>query len=276
MTAGPSRPPGPRPLRYLAFSRAAIIRERTYRLNVVLALTAFATKVFVLQFVWSELYRLNAADAPAGITLRAMLSYMVVGQLGLLVLRSDATQQIREKVRQGTIAIDLMRPVSFPLYLLADSLGGVLFRGFLAVPALGVSLVLTGLKPPPSAWLGIAFGLSLSLGFLVGFLINFITNLTAFWTMETFGLQFALQFAGLVLSGVVVPIWFLPAGLARVAAVLPFASVFSAPLSIYVGRVVDGELLHILGLQAGWLLALALGAWLLWRAAVRHMVVQGG
>ena len=269
-------PRWPSPLRYMAYARAALGREMAYRFNVLVALAGFVASVYVLQYVWRELYRTNEAVAPGGIPLKDMLTYMVVGQLALIVMQSDTTGQIRDKVRQGTVAIDLMRPASFPLYMLADHLGAALFRGVLVLPALAVGVVLVGVQAPSSAPHAFAFAGSLALGFLVAFLLNFLANLAAFWTLETFGLQLTIQFAGLVLSGAVVPIWFFPPWLADVAHLLPFASVYGVPLSIYIGKLDGAALLWALALQAFWVALLTAALWLVWRAAERRVVVQGG
>src|SRR5262249_47643204 len=156
------------------------------------------------------------------------------------------------KVREGSIAIDLMRPIPYPLSLLADNLGVALYNALVAVPALAVSLFFVHVSPPPDHLHLAAFAASVALAFLVVFSVNFLANLTAFWTLETFGLQFALQFAALLLSGVIVPVFFLPPGLAAAAEFLPFAAMYSAPLSIFIGAVTGGALWVTLGVQLGW------------------------
>ncbi len=269
-------PRRPNPLRYLAYTRAALGREMAYRFNALVALAGFVTSVYVLQYVWRELYRTNEAVAPAGIALDDMLTYMVVGQMALIVGQADTTGQIRDKVRQGAVAIDLMRPASFPLYMLADHLGAALFRVLLVLPALAVGLALVDLQTPPTALHALSFVGSLALGFLVAFLLNFVVNMAAFWTLETFGLQLTIQFAGLVLSGAVVPIWFFPEWLADVARLLPFASVYGVPLSVYIGKLDGAALLWAMALQAFWVALLTAALWLVWRAAERRVVVQGG
>ncbi len=269
-------PRRPNPLRYLAYARTALGREMAYRFNALVALAGFVAGVYVLQYVWRELYRTNEAVAPEGISLEDMLTYTVVGQLALIVVQADTTGQIRDKVRQGTVAIDLMRPASFPLYMLADHLGAALFRVFLVLPALAVGMALVDLQTPPTALHALAFVGSLALGFLVAFLLNFVVNMAAFWTLETFGLQLTIQFAGLVLSGAVVPIWFFPEWLADVARLLPFASVYGVPLSVYIGKLDGAALLWAMALQAFWVALLTAALWLVWRAAERRVVVQGG
>jgi len=263
-------------LRYGAFSQAALRREGVYRVNVVVGLLGLVLGLYVLHLVWTELYRANAAIAPAGITLPAMLTYMVIGQLALLVVQVDSTPLIREKVREGIIAYDLLRPVRFPLYLFADNLGSAAFRLLIALPAAVLAALLLDVQLPPDGEHVLAFGLSLGLGFVIAFLLDFLANLTAFWTLETFGLQYMLRFAGFVLSGVFVPLWFFPDVWRPLVTALPFASIYGTPLSIFVGRLGGIELWSAVLIQVAWTLLLAAAAGWAWSAAERRVVVQGG
>jgi ABC-2 type transport system permease protein len=257
-------------------ARMAIARESAYRVNLLVALVGFGARVYVLRFVWTQLYRTNGAVAPSGVSLHSMLTYLVIGQVLLMILQTSSTEQIREKVREGSIAIDLIRPIAFPVYLVADNLGTVLYNALIAMPALIVSLLFIQVFPPPDMLHLVAFSVSVPLSFLVVFAVNCLANFTAFWTLETFGLQFALQFAALLLSGVIVPVFFLPPGFGAVAQYLPFAAMFSAPLSIFIGQVSGAALWATLGIQAGWATILLLVVALVWQAAKRRVIVQGG
>lgn len=261
---------------YVAFARAAFRREAAYRVPLLIGVVGFFTRVYVLRFVWTALYRTSGVAAPGGIALPAMLSYMVVGQVLSLVLRSSASDHIRVKVRDGEIVIDLMRPISFPVYLLADDLGATALNLLVAAPALAIAAAISYLAPPEGGAQLAAFAASVVLAYLVQFSLHVLISMSAFWTLETFGLHQAMQFAALLLSGVVVPLWFLPEGFSQVTRLLPFASVYSTPLSIYIGRLQGDGLLHALALQAGWAVVLWLIVLGAWAAAARRLVVQGG
>jgi len=261
---------------YLGFARAALRREAAYRVSILIAMVGFATKIYVLQFVWTSLYRSSGNGTPGGIALPQMLSYMVVGQLLSLLFRSNATNHIRIKVRDGQIAIDLMRPVSLPFSLLADDLGATALNLILMGPAVGLALMLGILQSPFSTFHALAFTASLILAYLAQVHLHLLISMTAFWTLETYGLNLAMQFATLLLSGVIVPLWFLPEGFLRVTQLLPFAAIYSTPLSIYIGRLQGPELLEALGLQVAWVGGLAALVALVWSLAARRLVVQGG
>ncbi len=210
---------------YRAFAAKAFSREATYRMEVFTNVGSLIVRLYLMKAVWTSLYAQNAA--PAGVPLHAVLTYTVVALLMSLVLEIDGTRAIREKIREGTIATDLMKPISLPLYFFSDGVGMTLLHAILIVPALILSLIIVHIDVPPAHVLA-AFALSFLLGYLVNFLLNFLMNCVAFWTLETFAIQLMVRWVSDLLSGQIVPLDLLPGRLAEDRA----------------GAAVRGDLLH--------------------------------
>src|ERR1700694_2384796 len=132
---------------YLAFAAKAFSREATYRMEVFTNVGSLLVRLYLMKAVWTALYAQNAA--PAGVPLHAVLTYTTVALLMSLVLEIDGTRAIREKIREGTIATDLMKPISLPLYFFSDGVGMTLLHAVLIVPTLILSLVLVHIDVPP-------------------------------------------------------------------------------------------------------------------------------
>jgi ABC-2 type transport system permease protein len=226
-----------------------------------------------MKAVWTSLYAQNAA--PAGVPLHAVLTYTVVALLMSLVLEIDGTRAIREKIREGTIATDLMKPISLPLYFFSDGVGMTLLHAILIVPALVLSLVIVRIDVPAPHVLA-AFALSFLLGYLVNFLLNFLMNCVAFWTLETFAIQLMVRWVSDLLSGQIVPLIFFPGVLQKIVLALPFAAIYSTPLLIYLGTIPPSGYLAAMAAQVGWCIGFAALSWVVWRAAQSRVVVQGG
>ncbi|GAC1660042.1 MAG: ABC-2 family transporter protein [Candidatus Elarobacter sp.] len=270
--------PAPRSLReilapYLAFAVKAFSREATYRMEVFTNVGSLLVRLYLMKAVWTSLYAQNAA--PAGVPLHAVLTYTVVALLMSLVLEIDGTRAIREKIREGTIATDLMKPISLPLYFFSDGVGMTLLHAVLIVPALILSLVIVRIDLPAPPVLA-AFALSFLLGYLVNFLLNFLMNCVAFWTLETFAIQLMVRWVSDLLSGQIVPLIFFPGVLQKIVLALPFAAIYSTPLLIYLGRIPPSGYLAAMAAQVGWCAAFAGLSWVVWRAAQSRIVVQGG
>jgi ABC-2 type transport system permease protein len=258
---------------YTAFASKAFSREATYRMEVFTNVGSLLLRLYLMKSVWDALYAQNAA--PAGVPLHAVLTYTTVALLMSLVLEIDGTRSIRDKVREGTIATDLMKPISLPLYFFSDGVGMTLLHAVMIVPALVLSLLIVRIDVPAPPVLA-AFVVSFALGYLVNFALNFCMNLVAFWMLETFAVQAMVRWISDLLGGQIIPLVFFPGALQKIVLALPFAAVYSTPLLIYLGTIPPSRYLAAFALQLGWFAAFAALAAVIWRAAQRRVVVQGG
>ena len=258
---------------YTAFAAKAFSREATYRMEVFTNVGSLLLRLYLMKSVWVALYAQNAA--PAGVPLHAVLTYTTVALLMSLVLEIDGTRAIRDKVREGTIATDLMKPISLPIYFFSDGVGMTLLHAVTILPALVLSLLIVHIDLPAPPVLA-AFALSFALGYLVNFALNFCMNMVAFWTLETFAVQAMVRWISDLLGGQIIPLVFFPGVLQKVVLALPFAAVYSTPLLIYLGTIPPSRYLVALAVQLGWFAAFSGLAAVIWRAAQRRVVVQGG
>ena len=250
---------------YVEFARKAFAREATYRVEVFTNVGSLILRVYLLRSLWTALYRQNAA--PASIPLHAMITYATVA---LLMSRA-----IREKIREGTIATDFMKPIVLPLYFFSDGFGQTIFHAMLIVPSLALALFLVHVDVPSPAVLA-AFSFSFVLGYLVNFLLNFLMNTVAFWTLETFAVQLMVRWASDLLGGQLIPLDFFPGIFGTIVSSLPFAAIYSTPLRIYIGELPASAWAGAFAIQLMWLAVFAACAGVLWSLAERRVVVQGG
>lgn len=259
---------------YTAFAAKAFSREATYRMEVFTNVASLVVRLYLMKAVWTALYS-QGSPLPAGVPLHSVLTYTSVALLMSLVLEIDGTRAIREKIREGTIATDLMKPISLPLYFFSDGIGMTLLHALLIVPALIVSLGIVHIDVPSFGVLA-AFALSFLLGYLVNFMLNFLMNCAAFWTLESFAVQLMVRWVSDLLSGQIVPLIFFPGSLQRVVLALPFAAIYSTPLLIYLGTITPAQYLGAFAVQLAWLALFSALSAVVWRAAQKRVVVQGG
>ena len=258
---------------YVEFAKRAMAREATYRFDVFTSIASVVVRVYLLRMVWTALYARNVA--PHGLPLHAIVTYSAVALLMGLVLDIDQTRALYEKLHNGSIATDFMKPIVVPFYFFADGTGEVLFHALLIVPSLAFALLVVHVDVPALPVLG-AFLLSFVLGYFVGFFLNFMLNCVAFWTLEIQAMQLIVTWLTDFLGGEIVPLVFFPLVLQNAIFALPFAAMFSTPLLIYVGVIPPARYPEAIGLQLGWLVILGVVSSVMWRAGARRVVVQGG
>ncbi len=227
--------------------------------------------------LWKSLLEYRSVETPAGpIGEAEMLSYVLVSQVIASVVDFRLIDDINDRMVRGQVAVDLLRPVSFPTQILAKEFARVIFVALTqAIPvALAFSLVLDVRAPSVSAvclYLPAVTG-----GVLIALLIAWSVGVLALWLVNTVQVKFALQGVTALLSGAVVPLWFFPFGLDDVARVLPFHLIFFAPGSVWLGTYSGAELTEMFIQMLVWIALLSLLARATWRAVVRRVQVQGG
>ncbi|TAM59881.1 hypothetical protein EPN52_06860 [bacterium] len=259
---------------YAQFASKAFQREATYRVEVFSEIGSLVLRVYLIRALWTALYAHN--PAPPNLPLHAIITYSTVALLLSLIFEVDGTRQLREKIRLGTIATDLLKPVSLPGSLFSDGVGMTLLHALTVIPSLLFALLLVHVDHPATAAAGVAFLAAFALGYGVNFLLNFCMNCVAFWTLETFALQLVVRWLSDLLSGAVIPLSFFPGLFQSALLHLPFAAVYSTPLLIYLGILRGDRIPQALLEQAAWLLVFAAIAALAWSRGRRRVVLQGG
>ncbi|MFF4412233.1 ABC transporter permease [Streptosporangium sp. NPDC001559] len=260
-------------LLYLHIARYGFRRHFAYR-SAALA-GAFTNTVFgilrayVLIALWTARPGLGGYDLADAVTF-CFLSQAFIGPMQVF----GGGLQLAERVRNGDVAVDLVRPASLQLWSLADDVGRAahlfLLRS-LPPTIVGAALFELVLPPGPAAWLSFAAGFAL--GVVVSFAWRYLIALSACWLVDDRGMQSLSLVLTFFFSGMVLPLNLFPGWLGDLARALPWSAMVQVPADLYLGK---RDILDALGFQAAWAVALlALGA-LATSAARRKVVIQGG
>ena len=225
------------------------------------------------------LYRALYAGKPQTMPLNHVVTYVWLQQAFFrMLLASDP--DLLDKIRSGSIAYDLCRPVSLYGFYFARSMAQKITGSVMrAVPMLIFAALLPegwGISLPASLP-GLALSLlALALGLLC---VSALENITMAFTMRTLdprGIQAMLNLLMMTLSGNILPLTLFPDSWQRIITLLPYAQLLDAPIRLYTGDTPVGDAARILLVQAGWTVALtALGVWL-WERHRKRIVLQGG
>jgi ABC-2 type transport system permease protein len=205
------------------------------------------------------------------------VTYVWLAQALIMTVYVFSWQELALRIRDGSIATDLARPVHPQRYWLAFDLGRApyhfVFRG---IPPFILGALVFDLHYPDSPWLYVAFLVSVTLGVVVSLGFRLLYNSAAFWLIDYRGILTVALVCSVFFSGMVIPISFFPAWLADLAHALPFASIIQYPVDVYLGKFTGIELAGILALQAAWALVLLGLGRLVFAAGTRKLVIQGG
>ena len=161
--------------------------------------------------------------------------------------------------------------------MLAENLGSVLFQlAFCFIPALLVSVAIMGMYPPVNVGMFCFFFLSALLGYGVLWAISFAVQMTAFWLVNIWSLNTIKTVLINVLSGSMIPLWFMPEWMQEVLRFTPFSSIYFTPVQIYLGQLPIGEILTRYLVQIFWIVLIFIIGSILWDKGQKKLVVQGG
>lgn len=267
-----------RPHRSWRLLRVGVLNERAFRVRLVIAPMMIAVQLYLYDRLWTAVFQ--HTEKAAGLTLKQTLTYSLMALLMARIRWNARTANIRDSipisVREGTIIYWFLRPISPGRFYMWRQAGDVAYGAMWAVLGYVVLLGAHIIEPPRGVEGAVVFALSLYLGQVVLYYLGQIVDVAMFWMLSNFGLALMYYFIQDLLSGVFVPLPFMPPLLLTIATWLPFSSGVNVPLSLYVGRTPLSHAPAQLALQLGWCVALALVTRWLWSRASHRVTVQGG
>lgn len=206
-----------------------------------------------------------------------MILYIIINTVVLTLTNANIANMIESSVINGSVSMQIIRPVSYKYYLLSSIVGRNLYKVFtdvLPVMAVGAFLIdYTRLPPPPYF---ILFLISVAIGMLIMFEITYIVGLLAFWIQRCWFLICYQNACVVFFGGTVVPLWFYPKFLYTLSYFLPFRYITFEPVNLFLQKTPAGSAWIPLLAGAVWLAVLSLLDQLMWRCAVKKMAVNGG
>lgn len=230
--------------------------------------------LFIFLRLWQVTYSETGATELGGLTLAQMLWYLAVTE-SIILSAPRVSQVVDQDVRTGQLAVHLLKPLSYPLYCLGNSLGERSVRFFLNL-SVGLFMVLFFAGPIDLRFESVLFLLlALPLAFVLDFLANFLIGLFAFWLEDTTGLMLIYSRITMILGGMLIPIELFPEYMQPWLKVLPFASIVYGPARMFVAP--DAQQFgSLLMNQAIGIVAVALLVFCVYRLASRRIFANGG
>lgn len=178
-------------------------------------------------------------------------------------------------IRQGTMALKLLRPIHPVVTYASDNLAALPLRGAVAIPLVGVLLVAVGgMSPDPAHW---AIAVPAILGaWAINFLVMCAMGCLAFFAESAMSLFEVWLGVWMLLSGYMLPLDLFPPWVVRVSAWLPFRLMTDLPVRILTGGYTVQQGLIGIGEQLLWIAGLLLLVRFAWRRGLKRYSAYGG
>lgn len=259
---------------YLAYAKKCFLGRSAYRFDHLMNILSTCLQIFIFWGIYRALYGENTEVD--GITLPMVATNFVLS-MGLNAVFSTNDYFFPDKIHDGSIATELLRPISVPGRMIAENAGNALFNLiFRFTPALVLSTLTIGISAPAGGGMFILFLISALLGYGVLWAISFSVQMTAFWFVNVWSITTIKNVFINVLSGSMIPLWFMPGWMKGVLYITPFSSIYFTPVQIYLGQLTYQEIALKCAVQGMWIILIYLAGDCLWKKGQKKLVVQGG
>ena len=265
---------------YMPFTRAGIQAAMAYRSNFIAWFLGSIVYCLVMYYIWLAVFNSSGEGMINGFTMRDMTVFLFITAMTNFLTDSDGSYDVGEEVRDGNIAMRLIKPVGFHSTFLFTEIGWkLLIFGMIFAPVvIGVEIYKF------NAYGGFAFNIasfalyifSMTMSYLFSFYMNVCFGFMAFFLKNLWGFNIIKSSILRFLSGGVLPLAFMPGALRQVLEWLPFASLCYTPVMIYMGMYSPAETALRLAVQVAWVIVFYIISKLILSTALRHVSVQGG
>ena len=244
-----------------------------YRAEMLVWVLA-TTMPLVMLALWTAVAR----DAPIGRYGQLQLAaYFLATFVVRQIAGSWAFWDMNLEIRDGTLAMRLLRPVH-PLWgYAAASLAALPMRLLVSLPVAVIALAVVGgssVTHDPFVW--ILWAISIVGAWMLTLLVNFLVGCAAFFVESSVKLMDAWLVLFFVFSGYLIPIDLFPERLRAIIDWLPFRFQLGLSVELMTGAHGRDAALALLARQWGWV-AIALGATTMaWRRGLQRFAAYGG
>ena len=111
---------------YIDFIRIRFLTMLAYRVNYYTGILIYSLNIGVNYFTWKAIY--GGGDAIGGFTGAQMTSYVAVSWMARAFYFNNLDREISTDIRDGSIAIQFIRPYNYVLVKMMQGLGEGIFR----------------------------------------------------------------------------------------------------------------------------------------------------
>ena len=261
--------------KYLYIIKTQIIKSMTYEFNVYGNIIMQTIIMITSAYFWRALY--TGRSVVNGVDAGSMQTYIIISSALSVLLITNVERRIGRSVEKGSVATDMMKPISLFGMFLAEDIGSIIaliFQNMLPILLIGSLMikvpVMADIRNLPM------FVISVVESFLINWLIAALFGMMAFTTINNNALIQVKKHLIRLLSGSIIPIWFFPESVSKVLSALPFVYIYQLPLSIYIGRGNRNKMISQMRIQFIWLVILSALFFYAQSRITRKVMVQGG
>ena len=256
-----------------ALLRVGFLDAVAYRAEMLVWVLA-TTMPLIMLALWSAVAR----DQPVGGFGQAQfVAYFLATFIVRQLTGAWASWQMNQEIKDGTLAMRLLRPVHPLLGYATENIAALPMRILVSLPMAIIALVSVGTREVThDPWMWALWPLALVGAWLITLLANLAIGALAFFiesSLKVMDIWLALYF---VLSGYLIPVALFPPALRGALDWLPFRYQIGLPVEIMTGAHDRAAALSLVGRQWAYAAVLLFVTAIAWRRGVARFAAYGG
>ncbi|WP_456276705.1 ABC transporter permease [Bacillus sp. AK128] len=261
--------------KYIEMIRIRFLMMLAYRTNYYSGILIYSINIGAYYFLWSAIY--GDKGSIQGLSIVQMTTYIAVAWMARAFYFNNIDREIATEIKDGKVAIELIRPYNYLRMKMMQALGEGIFRLlFFSVPGMVIVGLFFPLEISTNVIIWASFFVSILFSFIINTQINLLAGITTFFLYNNDGLIRAKRVVIDLFSGLLLPISFYPVWAQDIMGYFPFQAISYIPSMIFTEGFKGSEIINALILQGAWAIILIIPIQILWVIAKKQLIIQGG
>ncbi|MFX3623307.1 MAG: ABC transporter permease [Ectobacillus sp.] len=261
--------------KYLEMIRIRFLMMLAYRTNYYSGILIYSINIGAYYFLWTAIY--GGKESIQGLSVSQMTTYVAIAWMARAFYFNNIDREIAMEIREGRVAVELIRPYNYLGMKVMQGLGEGIFRfAFFSIPGMVIVTLIFNLDVTTNVQTWLYFLISITFSFVINTQINLLTGMMTFFLFNNDGLMYAKRVVIDLFSGLLLPISFYPLWAQEAMKFFPFQAISYLPSMIFSEGIQGAAVWNALLFQAVWSAALILPIAVMWKMAKKRLIVQGG
>ncbi len=265
---------------YYPFTINQIKNDIAYKWVILFYTLGGAIYVIANMFLWNAIFKNSDSQLINGFHVNEMIYYIFLTFIISNIVKNYSSNMIGKQILDGSISMNLIKPMSFQGFLFFSSLGNLITSFLTTVIPYSIIFYLTifnslNIQLPTIGNFLLTIA-SITLGFITIYFFEMCFGFLGFYTQYLWGLFQIKEALFLFLSGALIPFTFLPEIAEKILTFSPFATIGYVPALLLMGKFSTDMMLKVLISQVIWLILFAILSMLVWKHATKRLVILGG
>lgn len=248
-----------------------------YKTSFFIDLVSMGIPLLGQYLLWYALYRQQGNGMIGGIGQREMFSYILIAFALNNLLGWSSENKLAREIKNGTVVVRCIRPVSFLSQNVADMAGALLVQGIINLfLVLSIFLIWRNFFLLPAFSALLLFIPCVCLALFLRILLVDVFSLLCFYSTGHLGISWTRIALFDFFSGALIPVVMFPQWLKIISYATPFPYMMQVPIALLLGQELPVSVSEMFLIQIFWTVIFFSLHCVLYRKARKNMVIAGG